>query len=139
MTVSFNRNYPPTAVPVVPLQEVCLIGSSRKDIVPHKLHNLMSVCRAHIVAATAQESFGCLCIIRPFQTVQLTDFNNPTIGYGFYLLLVTTGKRERVVKPFPADDLEKGAFPDTLRARQSQHVVKLATGGENPGNSRHEP
>ena len=99
----------------------------------------MSVCRAHIVAATAQESFGCLCIIRPFQTVQFTDFNNLTIGYGFYLLLVTACKRERVVKSFPADGLEKGAFPDTLRARQSQHVVKLATRGENPSNSRHEP
>ena len=99
----------------------------------------MSVCRAHIVAATAQESFGSLCVIRPLQTIQFADFNNPAIGYGFYLLLVTTGKRERIVEPLSTDGLEKGAFPDTLRTRQSQYVVKLATGGENPGNSRHEP
>ena len=92
MTVAFDRNYPPTAVAVVSLQEVCLIGSSRKDIVPHKLHNLMSVCWVHIVAATAQKGLGGLCVICPFQTVQFADFNNPTIGYGFYLLLVTTGK-----------------------------------------------
>ena len=99
----------------------------------------MSVCRAHIVAAAAQKGLGGLCVIRPFQTVQLTDFNNPTIGYGFYLLLVTTGKRERIVEPLSTDGFEKGAFPDTLRTRQSQYVVKLATRGKNPGNSRHEP
>lgn len=48
----------------------------------------------------------------PVQTIQFTDFNNPTIGYGFYFLLVSTGKRERIVEPLPTDDLEKGVFPD---------------------------
>lgn len=71
----------------------------------------MSVCRAHIVAATAQESFGSLCVIRPLQTIQFADFNNPAIGYGFYLLLVTTGKRERIVEPLSTDGLEKVLFP----------------------------
>ena len=99
----------------------------------------MSVCRAHIVAATAQESFGCLCIIRPFQTIQFADFNNPAIGYGFYLFLVATGKRKRIVKPLPTNSLKKGAFPDTLWTRQSQYVVELAPGVENSGDSRHEP
>lgn len=71
----------------------------------------MSVGRTHIVAATAQKSLGCLCIICPFQTIQLTDFNNPAIGYGFYFLLIATGERERVVKPLSTDGLEKVLFP----------------------------
>ena len=99
----------------------------------------MSVGRTHIVAATAQKSLGCLCIVRSFQTIQLTDFNNPAIGYGFYFLLIATGERERVVKPLSTNGLEKGAFPDTLRTGQGQYVVKLATGTEYTCHSRHKP
>lgn len=111
MSITFDRDYPPTAVSVVSLQEVCLISRSRKNIVPHKFHHFMPVCRTHIVTATAQKCLGCLCVIRTFQTVQLTDFNNPAIGYGFYFLLIATGERERIIEPFSADGLEKVLFP----------------------------
>ena len=71
----------------------------------------MSVCWAHIVAATAQKSLGSLCVIRPFQTVQLTDLNNPTIGYGFYLSLSPLAKENESLNHFPLMVLKKVLFP----------------------------
>ena len=52
----------------------------------------MSVCRAHIVATSTQKSLGSLCVIRPFQAIQFTDFDNPAISDGFHFLLITTGE-----------------------------------------------
>ena len=53
--------------------------------------------------------------------------------------LLPLAKENESLNHFPLTGFEKGAFSDALGTRQSQYVVKLTTGGKNPGNSRYEP
>ena len=52
MPIAIHCDYPPTAVPIVALKEIGLVGGGSKDIVPQKLNYFTPVGGSHGIAPT---------------------------------------------------------------------------------------
>ena len=113
------------------LEEVHLIGRSKKDASTGELAGVVGVCRAVSVGAEREELFDS-GDVGTAERIQLRDFNQPDPLQQLRGLLPFEGS-DGVIEPSVCHLVQKGALPESLRAAKDHHLVVLAPRIHGPG------
>ena len=123
---------PKAAVAGGVLQVFSGVGSAEKDASAGQFLNVAPVRRTETIRTEAQKLLNAAYIGTP-ESIKLRYLHKPNALEQFACLFTLEGA-DAVIKPATAHFIQQGAFTDTLRARQNNHIVILAAGCHSTGN-----